>query len=572
MLCIDKDMHEANRASDPVINGEFARRIFPFSVVQWKNARSREIYVLAVLVLLSVATRALYLMRGNILDTESMAGMLALRQGIADAYTLAPNMLAGYTSHNIIFSEQGLVYFGLKIEQFLGFLGFYHALWIADAAFITLAALCVFLYTKEMTGDHGAALFAVLFFALSGAGMYSSAFNLFRGDVYVPALSLLSLLMMIKAERPRTMLLSVLPAVLAFLIWNGGVYAIVLWVFAFIAAIFSGLKREGIVVLSSMFLLGWGLFFLAPVIITSLPFLLVFGKGQVIINGMQVLGMIEPFAYQTYPIGIWTNALGSVTLVIWILVGFATSWLPAMAASIKVKWDSFGSADRNRREAWMVVWAMLLFAVPFTLQSSRFESLLFIPISILAGSLLSFYKGERRRFVMLLFSALLIFGFVLDTGQIVYSPAVPSISKVMKQAMLCTELNTVSNATFLSSEADGTAIQYWGDRKTFSDTNYNANNTEWWAFEDFLYARAGNLSYVVARKPDYLLVSDFQPLANRKVNGTNLQLFERPQRVISGMDANLTLVYEEVGNSSGVNNLLIYSLKKEPVWNCAAYT
>jgi hypothetical protein len=122
--------------------------------------------------------------------------------------------------------------------------------------------------------------------------------------------------------------------------------------------------------------------------------------------------------------------------------------------------------------------------------------------------------------------SIIIIVLIFAIYQIISTPQYTGMSQQFHRELIWIVNNTPRNATFLNFNGDGTAIQYWTNRTTYSDTNYADNQTVVNDYYSFLYARAGNFSYLNQIKPDYLLIHQVPSINNdynRSFNGSNIQ-------------------------------------------------
>lgn len=118
-------------------------------------------------------------------------------------------------------------------------------------------------------------------------------------------------------------------------------------------------------------------------------------------------------------------------------------------------------------------------------------------------------------------------------------PLVPAdnINPQFIAALSWLHTNTSPNATILTLWPDGSVVEGYAQRQSYTDSMMSLNPTAAAAFEHFLYAKEGNYTYLLDVHPSYLLVRRTWleesigmlleaglPL-NTSYQGTNLQQF-----------------------------------------------
>ena len=185
-----------------------------------------------------------------------------------------------------------------------------------------------------------------------------------------------------------------------------------------------------------------------------------------------------------------------------------------------------------------------------------------IPVAILAG--LSFqYLRESNRFsqsrLKLFFYITVILSIIFPIYQFGILSAGDSISNQYHQTMLWIQNNTPSNSTFLTQWSDGSAIEAWGQRQSFTDSVmgehfYNIKN-----FSDFMFAKSGNFTYLNTVKPNYLItrgywiylvnsiLSEGYLLSNTPVNNSNFRLlvYTKPNMTRGNVNVTLIKIYSQ---------------------------
>ncbi len=486
--------------------------------------------MLGCIILLAIGLRALFLIRGSFLTVGTMAAVLTMKQAILNGYVIHPNPLAGFPSHPYIFPEEGLVYFAIYSYRILPFLGIFGDMYLIKILFTALAAITVYLLAKKITGNREAGVLSSLLYATSEIGMTAEAFNRWKGDSFVPILLLFSVLMLIylienkdakgKIKKLGMIAGIIFPIAFSAYLWNGGLYAAAAFFFVAVSLLISyfvsNLKKQLLIMLILVVLI-WAVFL-------SSSFTYAVGLGKVEMTFglfrsdiLQILGQLESAYYLPAPL------YHTAMYYVWIMAGFLSSIALVLVTLFKYP---FAKKDRIQKYAYVSMLALLFFGLPFAILQYRFNSLIYLPISIIAGCSISVISAQWKVRMKIFIPVIIFIVLAFAVYQIIYTPQYTGMSPRFHHELLWLLNNTPSNATFLNFNGDGTAIQYWADRTTYSDTNFADNQTVVQDYYDFIYARAGNFSYLNQIKPDYLLIHQVPSVNgdyNRSFNGSNIQ-------------------------------------------------
>ncbi|BCS90586.1 MAG: hypothetical protein ARM1_0043 [Candidatus Micrarchaeota archaeon] len=171
-------------------------------------------------------------------------------------------------------------------------------------------------------------------------------------------------------------------------------------------------------------------------------------------------------------------------------------------------------------EGYFVILAYLIITLYLQLNAIRFNSIVAVPIAILAAlaveSIYVIYLiiGERassilrysNKFILLLVIAVLIYQLYF-TDYIVYAEAfqADNINTYTLQAMSWIRNNTALNATFLAVWPDGSVIEGFGERQSLMDSVSGQNGLYIEQFaQELLSNNSDNLSFILEHKPDYI--------------------------------------------------------------------
>ena len=502
------------------------------------------------------------------MDTRVMAQTMVLQEMIANHGKVAVNTLSGVGSHTSGYAEMGILYLVLMPYQVTyGVLGILGTLAAINILFVIITGMTVFLLTRKLTRSESAGLFAVLLFGLSQIGMYSEALNNWAGGFnYIPTLLLLSLLLFLYAFMEKRkeisialLLSSFLIVFFAYILWDGGGYAIVAYLFVIVSILVYhhtkslrltlGLGIIGVIMVWTFIMTtGSSTSFPPPFQISTaqitpgdIPTHIIYSLGQFNAQDYQSNALYSSFMAGVFPQGI--------PFISWAVTGFLSTTFLAMIYLYKSR-----KKKEHRNLVYVCLLGLLIFSIPFSLDG--WFQFVYLPIIILAGSIFSVVKISFRKACLIAYILLIAFAFAfLQIGTtVIYG----GVSPPLKSASLWLSNNTATNATILTFQGDGTGVEFWAHRQSFLDTNIAGNQTQIFAFSSFLNANAYNFSYLQEFKPDYLLLYDFQiyNATPTPFNQTNVYLFKgiSPENIASeAYNLSLQKVYSQ-------NTIVIYRL------------
>jgi asparagine N-glycosylation enzyme membrane subunit Stt3 len=201
---------------------------------------------------------------------------------------------------------------------------------------------------------------------------------------------------------------------------------------------------------------------------------------------------------------------------------------------------AFFPKERSLNRALLICIAVVFaISLPFQLTDVRWAELLALPASIFAAlgleklvRLLTQEKGEA-----LAIMALLLFFLVWQSAISVFGSGLADAQNHQYfQALSWIRNNTAKNATFLTLWDDGSLLEGYANRTSYSDSIQGMNESgSMVLFSRFLFAKAGNFTYISEVQPDYLLVrkvwlnystsllAEGSLPSNTPINGTNIQ-------------------------------------------------
>ncbi len=394
--------------------------------------------------------------------------------------------------------------------------------WLAP--FISLFGIpLAYLLTYELSKNKYASLYAAFLYAIMPAVLYRGSYGEWRGGVTVPILLGYSFLMLIYAYNKKRVAYGFGFAALfitAFFWWNGALYIIPCAGLLLVAYIMYKVLTP--------YIEGRRLNMAIHLILVLLSILtIVVAYGYVIGNSgpdgqVAVAEAAPPSVFSIY-----------------VYYGFWASFF-ALAGFFVVLW--YG----NTRQYNIANYAILALALPTSMLQVlelRWMSLFALPFIIYAAygtyALIRLLHINGRGLVMILALAIAIpaYGSISFVSQ--FAPA-PNLTPQLFNASNWIAQNTPSNALILTLWPDGSVVEALGHRESYSDSIMGG--TQMPAFGQFLYAKAGNYSFLESQldksRPNYFLVRKswlyeqtaivaeaFDTSNSMSVNGTNFQMF-----------------------------------------------
>ncbi len=522
--------------------------------------------LIPILVLFVLATRILPLMRGGITNLETLDTMLVVKQ-----------FAQGNAS--IFFDESWLQVYFITIPYSIlrGFLSIEQAMHAVKAAFVLFSALIVYLLGKELGGQKAGYL-SMLFFAISPLAIYTQSLGLWTGDAITPIFLAASILFLLYAKASRSArklilwgLLSVMSLTMAYLSWNGGIYAVVAYLFVVLLFLLGRFTSSH----SKTFFAGIALLGLSFLAYILSPYNMGIFSGGNYAGG--ILHTIAQFFsnnnFSLYGTGDVRNPIDfnpNPAYDILLPIGFLTStFLIAVCANSFLRQKEKGQAQ----SAFIAVAFIYLISAVIALSDRRFDSLAIIPIAVLSGSglhvLLKAHdsKPKAYRYTKLAFSILMVLVLLGSVVQIIVAQYPVDLTGDYISSMKWLSINTPKNSTFLTNIFDEAPIIYYGDRQSAIDGwngglwgRFPSNSIR--EFNNFLFSSQCNSTYLNSTGANYLIVDKFWLyrgfISNKSANGTNMKhlILDNNFHINCG-GLNLLLIYE-----SGYNLTRIYSIQK----------
>ncbi len=366
-------------------------------------------------------------------------------------------------------------------------------------AFVLLGGLVAYLLARRLL-DARAGLLAIVLLAVYPTAEVAQTNWL--GDLFAPILLLASLLLLLWAVDAHDrwewdrffllMLASAFTIVMAWGIWSGGFYAVVIWCFAIL---FLWLRRyaDFRTSFAVMLLLGvaaYGIY----ILVGSIDGI---GSGYISVTPYYTIELT--FMTQDYPfIANGAYAYQGVGL------------LPDMALSLMAMllgaWYMLRGTALQKDGVAVLLLAYLLIS-PYPLSEMRYNSLIILPLAVLGGIGIS----SQRRFNGLGWNVLIVIGLGCLVASVATSAIAPYQTAGFLRAMGWVRNNTPSNSIFVSHSSETGPIEYYGNRTAYPAPIYSTFPQQR-PFNNFLLSRACNLSYFRGSNASYVEVeSNWHP-------------------------------------------------------------
>lgn len=390
-----------------------------------------------------------------------------------------------------------------------------------------LGIVVTYLIMYEFMHKHWVANFAAFLYAVLPAAIYRGMAGEWRGGVFVAVFLAIALLFLMKTTR-KTAFWTV-PGAILFLaasvwFWSGGVYVLVIAALYAAAAVIFTLLPRFIKATGSNPLLRNRLtyviiFILLPVGYLALLHIAYFGS---LLNGY--FSFQASFIEELAP----TSAGALFISFAWVF--------PAAIMGLGLM--IFLDRKETFHQSQFAMFAAFLPTIIMASIEIRWISLFTVPACIYAAylvyALVTITKASERRTLIVVIG---LSAIALLAGLYFMLPLVPSdsLNTQFLSALSWLKANTPSNATVLTLWPDGSVVEGYADRESYTDSIMSMDSSVSVAFERFLFEPAGNYSYMrnfsnsylivrrtwISEVPGMLLQSGL-PL-NTSYNGTNFQ-------------------------------------------------
>ncbi len=424
--------------------------------------------------------------------------------------------LSGFPSHNPYTEKPLLIY---QVLLFSPFLSIYYNMLLLPLLYSVALIFFLFLFARKLSGSSKIGLLGAFLGATSIASLNVTSAMQYRGGSFVPILLLLSLYLLasgIEAYKKHIKLLSIafcgILFVAMFFLWNGAAYILPVLALSIIGIAFKE-RLTGSKIIIVMFLL----IILASVIMLVIP------QGRNLILGALPIGSNNTIAELQSPT-LSTFFADFGLLPIFALVGFTYLFKKKVLKSYEV-----------------FVLSMVFITGPLAFLAQRWASIFYIPLILLSiigiTALLNLNQEDRLKLIIYLLIALLVIA-QLSVALAYFYETKPDTSAHIGKYLGWIDGNTPTNATFLTLWQDGSVIEGWANRQSYTDSVIGQNSTRMAQFSHFLFAKAGNYSYLQKVRPDYLVIHKYwlnyttgialegNLDANMSISGTNFQALE----------------------------------------------
>ncbi len=468
---------------------------------------------LLLVILLGTFLRLLTLHFGVFMDPDDYFYYSVAQQTMAHGLTLT-SQLSGFPVHNAYNEGAGLIYLPILFTYLTNNL--FLSIAILPVIFAVLEMLAVYVLTAKISRNRYSPLLATFLFAITQGALVKNIFGEYRGDSMVPFLMALTLIIIIYARERKSRaiaLIAILPVALSLWIWKGGIYVLaVIALFAALLFLEQKLRKLWKVVVIAV----------AIAIIGMILFMLLQNSGIFgVTSAVSIIAELQP------------TTVNYLVLALGLSIGIAP-----IGVLIYVLKDSTSRRRRKDNFIFLALFSLLLVTFALQLTGIRWSSLLAMPLmTFTAYALAELYGSARgsKKFTVLFLCMVLAVSVALSAAQVPFNGPGNGMNPGFQAALAWIRNNTAANATFLTAWPDGSYVEGLGMRASYSDSMSGQVNG-WRQFPQFLFARAGNFTYLYNVSPDYLLVRNYwadehEGLAaeggiyyNTSLNGTNLQL------------------------------------------------
>lgn len=353
------------------------------------------------LVFLFAIVLGLFMRSGHLLywnhpyaDSESQLTILPMEQVISGATPVflekAPISLIG------VFSYELLHPIGLSL---------YQSLFVLQGLFIVFAFILVYSITFKLSNEN-TALYACLLFAVMPTAVLSQNIGNYVGDSFEAVFVLLAVYLLVIAFKRGSVLLFLVSLIIAFIcsqFWNGGLFVLSAWGIGVIGicALYLTSKRKALLIIGLLMLFLWILYSHSSLYV-----------GPALSNDNAVsLSQVYSLNLQTLISQQNVNRLMPIGDLDSFLLGSALFALPLIFL-LFLGWQ-------KQFPFIMGLMAIAITGLPEAVIDARFESLIVMPIVILASLGSTYIRIPHKKLVYSLFLFLLVI-FVI--GEIWLTP------------------------------------------------------------------------------------------------------------------------------------------------------
>lgn len=503
-------------------------------------------YLIAILIL-GIIMRLILLthIHGGLFEPDNYIYLSMAKQSLSQGQLPVIDSLSGFPIHNVYTEMPFLIGWATVPNSILKYIGFslLSTMQLIPILFGLLGIMLVYLFTERITGSKNTALWAAFFFAVIPAAVYKTSAGEWRGETFVPILLALSLAFIALRKKSvwddvpyLEILASLILLILASYTWNGGIFAIMVYLIFLAMILIDRLLKTKDKVLKITI----GAIILVAIAWLLLPFLPILSKYSM------------PLTYLSFGASIQEVQQSSFLSLVASLVFL----IPLVLFGI---WYLFKEYEINEEKLpYYAMLAMLIVSIPLSLQETRWVALIAVPACIF-GAIGIQYLIERRKNPKHLLAAIAIVSILASVYSFSIGIQPAGINQNEISAMNWISNNTAQNSTFLTLWQDGSLIEGVANRTSYTDSVVGLNGSKALNFSIFLFQPATNLSYLAKVNPDYLLIRYYwlnityglklesPTLINKSINGTNLQLLEGFPLSVTGNGITLTRVFSNNG-------------------------
>lgn len=355
--------------------------------------QSRWLSAPIAVIILAFALRLGTLVHGAFIDSESASSITSIHQ-------ILNNQIPSFGEKPLLFwISVGPI---MVLKPILGFNG---TIFFIHGLFLLLSLALVYFFTMKITENTKYSIYAVLLFAIMPTAVLTQGFSNYIGDFYMPIIALFSLFMLILAvenypQKVKVLIygiVSITFLIIAYLLWNGGAYAIVTVLGGLVAYLLSskiGTRKTIILFLIATPILY--LLYLHSPLYVGPDLSNVYATYPSNLN-VAVLNAIIFFSQQT---GVYLEkTVVSINALSLMIIAILSSSLLYLIPTLK----TFG---KKKASPWLsAIITTFILSAPLALLDSRFESLIILPIAIIAGTgtmEIPSFKGKRKLYILLL--------------------------------------------------------------------------------------------------------------------------------------------------------------------------
>ena len=505
--------------------------------------------ILVAILLLGILMRLLLMPHivGGFFEPDNYVYYSMAQQAVAQGSVPSLDALSGFPIHAIYDEKPLLIAWATGAYSIFKYLGIslMQSMQILPILFGLLGIILAYLFTEQLTGNKKTALWAAFFFAVIPAAVFKTSAGEWRGESFVPIL-LASALALLAIRKPslyggKPWLRiggSILLIAIAYYTWNGGVYAVAAYLLILGMLLTDTLLKHpnkiALISIGGMVLAALGALMILPAL-----------SGT---NFGSSLSEVQPPTF-------FTIAANIGFLILLVPLGI---------------WYLFKEYDlREEKVAYYAVWGMIAVSIPLMLYETRTIVAIAMPACIF-GAIGIQYLLEKRHTSKYLLALIAVFSMASSVYAFSVGSQPAGINPQELAALAWLRNNTAQNATVLTFWQDGSLVEGLANRTSYSDSVVGLDKGA--GFERFLFENQGNLSYIAAIKPQYLLIRHYwlnitlgmelqaHISTNTSLNGTNLKMLEAfPSNIIEG---NLILLQIFHNNDSAIYKA--YYLGQQP--------